>query len=488
MATYTLLLGLQSDLEYPHLQTFLQLTCQEVVIPCFRVTPALQHHPALQSLSPLFPQMKIDESLASLEHLRDWDSFQAILHELHREKGLCVVSAAWLANLTSMYGYEKSLILWYTDEGAGPTMFSEYQQFVVSREEVPSTVPETQWPFGLGSTHVSVSLPVQRIVELTQNHAQFREFVDKFSEEVKRREIGICEETDRKITGRINELRDQTELRNTQKHLKIREKTAIYEAVNGLIPSLDLSIPPTTSDRLQARISSVHSRISALQDLVTSTTLTMTQKLQAAVLPKPNFPVYICQATAQNFNLCLILVNFKPRIDSIMYRIEGDSPAEKGVSDSIGPGPQYLILENVLIGRESLSISLWKKTEEDDIQLCERVSVTVIHTEMTPSLLTLPADAEFAALSTNSSGSAVPGSNEMYRAEEENRRNWMGSNHWGMTTLAYGPNFMGEQGLMSTVQDAYSVSPHLFHPSASSLPYFNMTTVQPQIFPPYYPS
>lgn len=488
MADYTLFLGLQADCSYPYLLHYLQFKCKGLSFPSLRVTLTTQYHPDIAVLQEVFGPAVLDESLDILERERDAGLVAQGIAQVHVGKGVCVLQQDWLDSLAQMYGWEKTLILWYSDQGWALSAASEYQEYIGLQDPVPSPVPVPEWPLGLGPAHTSLSVPIPQIVEYASHLPQYLRLLEELEKIAVQRGNGVCDAMQRQIATAMERLQAVSEQQLNGNIQRIREYQARYEKMKSALSPSAFQPAPAVSESDIARVSSLKSRIANL----TATMQTKATQLAQQPPPRSNpYPLQICQAKAVGFHLRLIIANFKPFISPVFYQIEGQENAGGTIPEGIQAGIQIILLEKVLLGRESLAISLWSLMNGDYIRISQSISVTVAKVETAPKLLPLPPEVPSEADTSAQSSLDLVGYDGM-RVEGDLRRPWAPISPQGMV---WASSTLATPQLMPSNQDQFAALAYseaqLFHPDARTFaqeyPLFQMNTVPPQLFPLFDP-
>lgn len=483
MADYTLFLALHPNCSYPYLLDYLQLKGVDVV-HSFRLTSSIQRHSEIAALEDRYGQAVLDESLESLERERDAGKMQESIRRVHIGKGLCVLAGEWLDYLAEMYGFERTLILWYADEGWGQSTFTEYQQFIDFQPPIPFQTPVSEWPFGLGPAHISLSLPVPQIVETCSRLPHYTELLNDVADIARKRSHAVCDSMKRQIGTAMQGLQNALEHQASRKIQKIQEYQERCKAVTAALNPSSFQPQATSTESVSTHLASLKNRISALQATMQTHATRISQQSPSRSNP---YPVQVCQAKAFGFHLRLIVANYKPSFAYVLYQLEGKEGDERVIPEGIKAGVQTIVLERVLIGRSSLTLSLWSVKGADYVRISPNFSVTVSKTETLPKLLTLPPEMSSEAdTSAQSSLDLVSyASSDSSRVEE---RVWthsaVQSALW--TTATVMPYYQNP-----VPQPAY-INSQLFRPDANTFSpgdlQFPMSTLQPpQIFPHFDP-
>ena len=486
MADYTLFLALQPNCSYPYLLDFIQFKCDGLVLSSFRVTSSTQRHPEIPALEDRFGPVVLDESLESLERQRDAVGMMEGIGRVHIGKGLCALEGEWLDCLAQMYGWERSLILWYADAGYGLSTFTEYQQFIDSQPSVPSPIPAPEWPFGLGPAHISLSFSIPQIVDSCPRLPHFNQLISDATEIARKRSRGVCDAMERRIGTAVQGLQQALEHQVNRKIQRTREYQDRSEAVTTALKPCDFQPQAALPESVSARLDALRSRISALQATMQARATHIAQQQLARSNP---YPVQICQAQAVGFDLQLIVANYKPLLAYVLYRLEGEESEGRVLNEGIRTGMQTVKLERVLLGRRSLSVSLWSVQGADYVRISPSFSVTVSKAETVPHLLSLPPE-----VSSEADTSAQSSLDLVGIESSDSGRAWTSNTPQMVSyTATVGPMRMPQTYYPEPLPLPIDARSQMFLPDASTfyqgMTQFPMHTLQPpQIFPLFDPN
>ena len=471
MADYTLFLGLQADCSNPYLLHYLQSKCDGLSFPSLRVTSTTQYHPDLAVLQELFGQAVLDEILDTLERERDVDLVNQGIGQVHAGKGVCVLQQDWLDSLAQLCGWEKTLILWYSDLGWALSTYADYKEYIDLQVPSPSPVPDPEWPLGLGPAHTLLSIPAPQIVEYTSHLPQYLRLLEELEKIATQRGNQVCDAMQRQITTAIERLQAVSEQHLNGNIQRIREYQARNEEMKAALSPSAFQPAPTISESVIARVSSLKSRVA---DLKTAMQAKATQLAQQPPPRSNPYPLQICQAKAVGFHLRLIIANFKPFLSPVFYQIEGQETEGRALAEGIGTGIQVILLEKVLLGRQALTISFWSMMNGDYIRISQPISVTVAKVEIPPKLLSLPPEVPSEVDTSAQSSLDLVG----YDGMRADGRPWPPISPQG---IVWGASTVAQSQFLPSYQDQSTSSAYF----AAQL--YQMHTVQapPQIFPLY---